>query len=99
MNWLPMDYFQEIERTSLRMLDAARAGDWDQVSELEAVCEGLINLVQRFESEQGLDAEQRAEKTRILHRILRMDAEIRSLLAPDANEFGLALDATGHTLH
>ncbi len=94
-----MDYYQEIERTSLRMLEAARSGDWDQVGELEAVCEGLINLVQRFDLEQVLDTGQRAEKSKILRRILRMDAEIRCLLDPQVNEFGLSLDPSGHILH
>lgn len=99
MNWSALDYYQEIEKASLRMLEAARTGDWDQVSELEAVCEGLINLVQRFDSERELDAPERAEKSRILHRILRMDAEVRSLLDPHLSEFGHSLDPSGHTLH
>ncbi len=99
MNWNLIDYYQEIEHTSLRMLDAARSGDWDQVGELEAVCEGLIALVQRFDPEQALDASQRAEKAQIMQRILRMDAEIRSLLEPLGNGFEFALDSLGHTLH
>lgn len=99
MNWNLIDYYHEIEQASQRMLDAARCGDWDQVGELEAVCEGLIALVQRFDPAQKLDPSQRAEKTRIMQRILRMDAEIRSLLEPSGNDFGMALDPSGHTLH
>jgi flagellar protein FliT len=99
MTWNLIDYYHEIERTSARMLDAARAGDWDQVGELEAVCEGLIALVQRFDPNQTLDGLQRAEKARIMRCILRMDAEIRGLLEPHGNAFGLALDSSGHTLH
>jgi flagellar protein FliT len=99
MTWNLIDYYHEIEQTSLRMLDAARSGDWDQVGALEAVCEGLIALVQRFDPDQKLDGLQRAEKARIMQRILRMDAEIRSLLEPHGGAFGFAIDSSGHTLH
>ena len=99
MSWSLVDYYQEIEHTSQTMLDAARAGDWDRVAELEAVCEGLVALVQRFDPEQRLDPMQRAEKARIMQRILRMDAEVRSLLDPHSEGFAKQIDSCGHTLH
>ena len=99
MTWSLMDYYHEIENTSSRMLEAARSGDWDQVSELEAVCEGLISLIQRFGPEHPMDAAQRAEKSRVMQQILRMDAEIRNLLDPLVHDFAASLDPAGHTLH
>jgi flagellar protein FliT len=99
MDWSLMEYYQEIEKTGQRMLEAARLRDWDQVRELEAVCEGLISLVQKFDPERRLDPAQRAEKARIMQRLLVLDAEIRNLLDPLIGDFGHSLDSTGHTLH
>lgn len=99
MSWSLLDYYHEIENTSSRMLEAARSGDWEQVSELEAVCEGLISLIQRFGPDQSMDSAQRAEKARVMQQILRMDAEIRTLLDPLIQDFGVSLDSAGHTLH
>lgn len=99
MSWSLLDYYHEIENTSNRMLEAARSGDWEQVSELEAVCEGLISLIQRFGPEHAMDSAQRAEKARVMQQVLRMDAEIRTLLDPLIQDFGLSLDSAGQTLH
>jgi flagellar protein FliT len=99
MSWSLMDCYHEIENASIRMLEAARSGDWEQVSELEAVCEGLISLIQRFGPEHSMDAAQRAEKARVMQQILRMDAEVRTLLNPLVHDFSVSLDSTGHTLH
>jgi hypothetical protein len=34
-----------------------------------------------------------------MQQILRMDAEIRTLLDPLIQDFGVSLDSAGHTLH
>ena len=68
-----LDYYKAIEDSSARMLDAAKVEDWEQVVRFEGACAVLI---------EQLLPEQRAEKTRIMQRILNNDAQIRYLAEP-----------------
>ena len=77
-----IDYYKAIEDSSAKMLDAAKTEDWEQVMRFEGACAVLIEqLRDRAHSEQ-LQPEQRAEKTRIMQRILNNDAQIRYLAEP-----------------
>lgn len=77
-----IDFYKSIEESSLKMLDAAKSEDWEQVVKCEGVCAVLIEQLRvRSHSEQLLP-EQRSEKTRIMQRILRNDALIRYLAEP-----------------
>ena len=66
-----IDYYKAIEDSSAKMLDAAKTEDWEQVMRFEGACAVLIEQL-----------EQRAEKTRIMQRILNNDAQIRYLAEP-----------------
>lgn len=77
-----LDYYKSIEESSLKMLDAAKSQDWDQVVRCEGVCAVLIEQLRvRSRSEQLLP-ELRSEKTKIMQRILFNDAQIRYLAEP-----------------
>jgi flagellar protein FliT len=77
-----IDYYKAIEDSSAKMLDAARAEDWDEVVRFEGACAMLIEqLRHKAQSEELLPA-QRLEKTRIMQRILQNDAQIRYLAEP-----------------
>ena len=77
-----LDYYRAIEHSSARMLEAARERDWDEVVRYEGACAVLIEQL-RFRSQtERLPAADREEKTRIMQRILRNDAEIRILAEP-----------------
>jgi flagellar protein FliT len=77
-----IDYYKAIEDSSAKMLDAAKAEDWEQVMRFEGACAVLIEqLRDRAHSEQ-LQPEERVEKTRIMQRILNNDAQIRYLAEP-----------------
>ena len=79
-----LDYYKAIERTSSQMLDAAKAENWDQVVRLEGACAVLIAQL-RFKSKtDALAPEDRKEKTKIMQRILRTDAEFARHLVEDA---------------
>ena len=78
-----LDYYKAIENASQKMLDAARSENWDQVVHLEGACTVLIAQLRSKARDKALDPEERKEKTRIMQRILRTDAEIRNLAEDD----------------
>ena len=77
-----LDYYKAIEAKSADMLQAAQSHDWDAVVDCEKACGVLINEL-RVQAEQNvLSVMERKEKTRIMQRILRNDAQIRILAEP-----------------
>ena len=93
-----LDYYEAIERASADMLDAARAGQWDQVVQLEGACAVLIAQLKQAAATQSLADAERRRKAGIMRRILLADAQIRSLsdLMPGADP---QPGSAGHTLH
>lgn len=77
-----IDHYKNIEQSSQRMLQAAQVQDWDGVALWEGVCARQIAHLQSRASTEPLVATQRREKTGILLRILRNDAQVRSLMEP-----------------
>jgi len=75
-------YYQAIEESSRMMLDAAKAEDWDAVVRYEGSCAVLIEQLRYRARSEELDAVARVEKTHIMQRILRNDAQIRHLAEP-----------------
>jgi len=64
------------------MLNAARAGDWDQVVKLEGACVLLISQLKQAARETPLAEDEAKLKSRIMQRILVNDAEVRHLAEP-----------------
>lgn len=94
-----LDYYQAIETSSLKMLNAAKSEDWDEVVRFEGACAVLIEqLRSRGRSEQLLP-EQLTEKTRIMQRILHNDAQIRYLAEPWLAHCEQQLDGPRQYLH
>ena len=77
-----IDYYKAIEDSSLKMLNAAKVEDWNEVVRFEGVCAVLIEQLRAQAREQELLPEQRLEKVRIMQRILNNDAQIRYLAEP-----------------
>lgn len=75
-------YYEAIERASVDMLAAARAGDWDHVVKLEGACAVLISRLKQAARSTPLCDEEQQLKARIMQRILTNDAEIRVLAEP-----------------
>ena len=82
MSQMLIDYYKSIEESSLKMLDAAKSQDWEQVVRCEGVCAVLIEQLRLHGHSEQLLPEQRSEKTRIMQRILSNDAQIRYLAEP-----------------
>ena len=82
MQQMLIDYYKAIEDSSAKMLDAARAEDWDEVVRFEGTCAVLIEQLRHRARSEELSPEQRVEKARIMQRILQNDAQIRYLAEP-----------------
>lgn len=89
-----LDYYKAIERTSSQMLDAAKTENWDQVVRLEGACAVLIAQLRYKAKTNALAPEDRKEKTKIMQRILRTDAEIRNLAEPWLNDLAQMMDSS-----
>ena len=87
-----LDYYKAIENASRKMLDAARTENWDEVVHMEGTCALLIAQLRSKARTNKLDTEERKEKTRIMQRILRTDAEIRNLAEPWLSDLALMMD-------
>jgi flagellar protein FliT len=87
-----LDYYKAIERTSSQMLEAAKEENWDQVVRLEGACAVLIAQLRYKAKTDELAPDDRKEKTRIMQRILRTDAEIRNLAEPWLNDLSQLID-------
>ena len=94
-----IDYYKAIEDSSRKMLEAAQAKDWDNMVRYESACAVLIEQL-RFEARgQELPPEQCKEKTVIMQRILRNDAQIRTLAEPWLAQFEHMFDGQPLVMH
>jgi flagellar protein FliT len=94
-----LSYYEAIEQASADMLNAAKAGDWDQVVKLEGACVLLISQLKNAARQSPLDADAAKAKSRIMQRILVNDAEIRHLAEPWLQELDEMLAGKRQTLH
>lgn len=77
-----IECYRAIEASSLQMLHAAHSQDWDTVVHHEGVCAVLIEQLRSEARRVELDAQEKAEKSRIMLRILGNDAKVRDLTEP-----------------
>jgi len=82
MSGVLLGFYKAIEDSSLRMIDAAKAEDWDGVMRFEGACAVLIEQLRFHARTEALDDASRLEKSRIMLRILANDAQIRYLAEP-----------------
>ena len=94
-----IDYYKAIEDSSSKMLEAAQAKDWDGVVRYEGTCAVLIEELRFKAQEHDLLPEHRKEKTVIMQRILRNDAQIRTLAEPWLAQFEHMFDGQPHVMH
>ncbi len=99
MSQMLIDYYKAIESSSRKMLEAARAKDWDEVVRCEGVCAVLIAQLRNKSQSESLRPEQRSEKALIMQRILQNDAQIRCLSEPCLADFEESMDASHQFLH
>jgi flagellar protein FliT len=73
--------FQEMSALSARMVEAARAQDWEQLVSLEKAVAQLRDAL-ASDDNSTLDIQERAAKAALIQRILDDDAEIRRHTEP-----------------
>ncbi len=94
-----LSYYEAIEKASADMVAAARAGDWDHVIKLEGACVLLIGQLKNAARSRALSAEESQLKSRIMHRVLRNDAQIRQLAEPWLDDLDQMMRGQPKTLH
>ena len=96
-----IDCYEQIAPLVARMLELARAGNWDALVTLEAQFRADIEILKKIDTTDALDLSQRAQKHRLLQRILADDAEIRNILSPQLARLGALLGSMQqqHNLH
>ena len=99
MSQMLIDYYKAIEDSSAKMLEAARVEDWDAVVRFEGACAVLIEQLRYRARSEELDAVARAEKSRIMRRILGNDAQIRILAEPWLSHFEVKFQRPSNLLH
>lgn len=74
-----LDCYRAIEQTSERMLAAACKLQWTEMRQIEELCARQISELKWLGSREVLEPGEKAEKTKIMLRILAIDAQIRSV--------------------
>lgn len=78
-----IEIYEEMSALSTRMVEAARASDWDNLIELEKSVSTLRNVLMADEDpNSNLTHEESLRKAAIIQRILDDDAEIRRHTEP-----------------
>jgi flagellar protein FliT len=94
-----IDYYKAIEDSSAKMLEAAKLEDWDGVVRYEGACAVLIEQLRARARSEELDPQSKAEKSRIMMRILNNDAQIRYLAEPWLAHFEQKFEGQRMLLH
>jgi len=87
-------HYQELLLLSAQMLDAARAGNWDAMDELQRIYVAEVDELRRLDHEAGLDDAEAARRHVLLEQILAHDAAIRNLVSPQLARLGALLDSS-----
>ena len=74
--------YENVATITDQMLAAARLGDWEQVTLLEAKCASQVAILKRDEPPAPLTGEIRVRKVQIIKQILAHDREIRTIAEP-----------------
>jgi flagellar protein FliT len=78
-----------------QMLDAARTGDWEQLTLLESRCSSQVECLRKGELPAALPANLRDRKVAIIKKILADDHEIRSITEPWMKQLSSMLNSAG----
>jgi|APAra7269096768_1048522.scaffolds.fasta_scaffold40312_1 flagellar protein FliT len=78
-----MDCYEKIAPLTGRMLQLARAGDWDGLLLLGQQFQSCVERLKGIELDNPLEPSQLVRKHSLLSRILADDAEIRDIVTPE----------------
>jgi flagellar protein FliT len=77
-----IDLYQQMNALSARMVEAARANDWDQLIDLERNVAALRDTLMAEDGNEALAPDEVEQKRRLIQNILQDDAEVRRHTEP-----------------
>ena len=77
-----IELYEEMSLLSSRMVDAARAGEWDNLIELELGVAGLRNALMATPEDSSAPGADLDRRRNLIQRILEDDAEVRRHTEP-----------------
>ncbi|GLC94524.1 flagellar protein FliT [Cupriavidus sp. TA19] len=86
--------YEELLLISEQMLEAARAGNWDAMSELQQVYVGEVDQLRALGPHPAPSAAERSRRYQLLERILAHDAAIRQIVMPQMSQLEALLGST-----
>ncbi|QET05862.1 MULTISPECIES: flagellar protein FliT [Cupriavidus] len=84
--------YEELLLLSEQMLEAARAGNWDAMSELQQVYLAEVERLRQLDHAVPFSDNERLRRFQLLERILAFDARIRDLTMPRLAQLGSLLN-------
>ncbi len=87
--------YETVAEITDKMLIAARAGDWDQLSTLESYCAIQVATLKKNVPPVALTGSMRDRKVEIIQKILADDREIRSLTEPWMAQLAALINSSG----
>ncbi len=89
--------FRSISNFTGDMAEAAQAGDWDRLAELEGRCAAVVAQLKAAQPLEPLTGEMRRQKVELIHKILADDAKIRDYTEPWMRRIQTLLSNAGMT--
>lgn len=77
-----ISHYEQVAKITGHMLDAAKASDWDRLSELEVTCSHRVQVIREQASTPEISDENRQRKIDLIKKILADDKAIRDLTEP-----------------
>ena len=84
--------YEELLVLSEQMLEAARASNWDALTDLQKVYMAEVDRLRLLDHAAPLSDDERLRRFQLLERILAYDARIRDLTNPRLAELGALLN-------
>ena len=75
-------FYERIAGLMSRMVDAARAREWERLGRLESSCQTYIKTLKDADLDVPMSGELRDRRNRLIGEVLRADAAIRALTDP-----------------
>jgi flagellar protein FliT len=77
-----LSIYENVADITGQMLAAARTGDWELLASLETRCSSQVDILRKNDATAPLPPAARANKVRIIKKILADDREIRNITEP-----------------
>ncbi|MGV8900090.1 MAG: flagellar protein FliT [Burkholderiaceae bacterium] len=90
-----LSLYASVAEITDQMLRAARAGDWDRVTELETHCASHVATLKSDASPLALSGAARESKVALIQKILADDREIRDIAQPWMANLSALMNSAG----